>query len=137
MTILLDTNIIMDALQERSPFDAAAKEILLCGQSGKVKCVFTANAMSDIFYLYSKVRSRKEAKVALGFQLNTYSVVSVTQEDCSKALTLPNDDFEDALVEVCAKSVGADYIVSRDSEFKDVATEVKVITPDELLEMLK
>ena len=137
MTILLDTNIIMDALQERPPFDAAAKEILLCGQSGKVKCVFTANAMSDIFYLYSKVRSRKEAKVALGFLLNTYSVVSVTQEDCSKALTLPNDDFEDALVEVCAKSVGADYIVSRDSEFKDVATEVKVITPDEMLEMLK
>ena len=137
MTILLDTNIIMDALQERSPFDAAAKEILLYGQSGKVGCVFTANAMSDIFYLYSKVRSRKEAKVALGFLLNTYSVVSVTQEDCSKALTLPNDDFEDALVEVCAKSVGADYIVSRDSEFKDVATEVKVITPDELLEMLK
>ena len=137
MKVLLDTNIIMDALQERSPFDAAAKEILLCGQSGKVKCVFTANAMSDIFYLYSKVRSRKEAKVALGFLLNTYSVVSVTQEDCSKALTLPNDDFEDALVEVCAKSVGADYIVSRDSEFKDVATVVKVITPDELLEMLK
>lgn len=137
MTILLDTNIIMDALQERSPFDTAAKEILLCGQSGKVRCVFTANAMSDIFYLYSKVRSRKEAKVALGFLLNTYSVVSVTQEDCSKALTLPNDDFEDALVEVCAKSVVADYIVSRDSEFKDVATEVKVITPDELLEMLK
>ena len=137
MKVLLDTNIIMDALQERSPFDAAAKEILLCGQSGKVKCVFTANAMSDIFYLYSKVRSRKEAKVALGFLLNTYSVVSVTQEDCSKALTLPNDDFEDALVKVCAKSVGVDYIVSRDSEFKDVATEVRVITPDELLEMLK
>ena len=137
MKVLLDTNIIMDALQERSPFDAAAKEILLCGQSGKVKCVFTANAMSDIFYLYSKVRSRKEAKVALGFLLNTYSVVSVTQEDCSKALTLSNDDFENALVEVCAKSVGADYIVSRDSEFKDVATEVRVITPDELLEMLK
>lgn len=137
MTILLDTNIIMDALQERSPFDVAAKEILLCSQSGKVKCVFTANAMSDIFYLYSKVRSRKEAKVALGFLLNTYSVVSVTQEDCSKALTLPNDDFEDTLVEVCAKSIGADYIVSRDSEFKDVATEVRVITPDELLEMLK
>lgn len=137
MKVLLDTNIIMDALQERPPFDAAAKEILLCGQSGKVKCVFTANAMSDIFYLYSKVRSRKEAKVALGFLLNTYVVVPVTQEDCSKALILPNDDFEDALVEVCAKSVGADYIVSRDSEFKDVATEVRVITPDELLEMLK
>lgn len=137
MTVLLDTNIIMDALQERSPFDVAAKKILLYGQNGKVKCVFTANAMSDIFYLYSKVRSRKEAKIALGFLLKTYGIVPVTQNECSKALALPNDDFEDALVEVCAKGVGADYIVSRDSEFKAIATEVNVITPDELLAMLK
>ncbi len=36
MTVLLDTNIIMDALQERQPFDIAAKKILLLGQSGKL-----------------------------------------------------------------------------------------------------
>ena len=34
MIVLLDTNIIMDALQERSPFDIPAKEILLQGQNG-------------------------------------------------------------------------------------------------------
>lgn len=137
MTILLDTNIIMDALQERSPFDIAAKEILLYEQSGKIKCVFTANALSDIFYLYSKVRSKKEAKIALRFLINTYGVVPITQNDCIQALALPNDDFEDGLVEVCAKKAGADYIISRDSEFKEIATEVKVITPDEMIEMLK
>lgn len=37
MTVLLDTNIIMDALQERQPFDIAAKKILLLGQSGDEK----------------------------------------------------------------------------------------------------
>lgn len=58
----------------------------------------------------------------------TYGVVLITQNDCIKALALPND-FEDALVEVCAKEIGADYIVSRDSEFKEIATGVK-ITPD-------
>jgi len=37
MTVLLDTNIIMDALQERHPFDAVAKELLLRSEKGERK----------------------------------------------------------------------------------------------------
>ncbi len=136
MTILLDTNIIMDALQERQPFDIAAKKILLLGQSGKIDCCFTANAATDIFFLYSKARNMKEANAALGFLLNTYKVVPITQADCLKALALPNEDFEDSLVEVCAKSINADYIVSRDEEFARIASGVKVIKPDELISII-
>ncbi len=136
MTVLLDTNIIMDALQERQPFDIAAKKILLLGQSGKIDCCFTANAATDIFFLYSKARNMKEANAAVGFLLNTYKVVPITQADCLKALALPNEDFEDSLVEVCAKSINADYIVSRDEEFARIASGVKVIKPDELISII-
>ncbi len=44
MKILLDTNIIMDALQERRPFDYEAREILLRAQSSQISAVFTATA---------------------------------------------------------------------------------------------
>ncbi|MBD5080674.1 MAG: PIN domain-containing protein [Ruminococcaceae bacterium] len=54
-----------------------------------------------------------------------------------KALTLPNEDFEDSLVEVCAKNVKADYIISRDEMFAKIATEVKIIKPDEFISMFK
>lgn len=137
MTVLLDTNIIMDALQERQPFDSAAKTILMLGQSKKIKCCFTANAATDIFFLYSKTRGRETAKEALRFLLNIYDVLSITQKDCKKALALPNDDFEDALVEVCAINAKADYIISRDERFASVAEKVKVIKPDTLLDILK
>lgn len=136
MRVLLDTNIIMDALQERQPFDIAAKKILLLGQSGKIDCCFTANAATDIFFLYSKARNMEEANVALGFLLKTYKVVTITHEDCLKALLLPNKDFEDSLVEVCAKNINADYIISRDEEFAKIASEVKVIKPDELISII-
>lgn len=136
MTVLLDTNIIMDALQERQPFDITAKKILLLGQSGKIDCCFTANAATDIFFLYSKARNRSEANAALGFLLNTYKVVPITQEDCLKALELPNEDFEDSLIEVCAKNVHADYIISRDEEFARIASKVKVIKSDELISII-
>lgn len=137
MRVLLDTNIIMDALQERQPFDIAAKKILLLGQTGKIDCHFTANAATDIFFLYSKARSKKEANTALEFLLNTYNVVPINREDWLKALTLPNEDFEDSLVEVCAKNVKADYIISRDEMFAKIATEVKIIKPDEFISMFK
>ncbi len=136
MTVLLDTNIIMDALQERQPFDVAAKKILLHGQSGKIDCCFTANTATDIFFLYSKARNRSGANAVLGFLLNTYKVVPITQEDCLKALELPNEDFEDSLVEVFAKNIHADYIISRDEEFARIASEVKVIKPDELISII-
>lgn len=136
MRVLLDTNIIMDALQERQPFDIAAKKILMLGSTGKIDCHFTANAATDIFFLYSKARSMKEANIALEFLLKTYKVVPITQEDCLKALALPNEDFEDSLVEVCAKKVNADYIISRDEMFAKIATVVKIIKPDDLISIL-
>lgn len=136
MKVLLDTNVIMDALQERQPFDVEAKEILRCAQDGKIKCLFTANAATDIFYLYSKAHDVKTAKSALKFLLTNYEVVSVTQEDCINALSLSMDDFEDALVTICAKKEEVDYIVTRDDKFLSNRSPVKMINPKELLKML-
>ena len=133
MRILLDTNIILDAFQERQPFDTEAKEILYRAQAGTVSIMFTANAAADIFYLYSKARDRKSAKAALDFLLTNYSVVSVTHDDCVTALSFPIDDFEDALVAVCAKKANADYIITRDEKFLHASSQVKIITPTELL----
>jgi len=62
MTVVLDTNVIMDALQERQPFDIEAKEILLRAQNAEFTCYFTANAATDIFYLYTKARDIKSAR---------------------------------------------------------------------------
>ena len=133
MTVLLDTNIIMDALQERQPFDAEAKEILLRAQNGEFTCCFTANAATDIFYLYSKARDLKSARQVLDFLLATYKVVSVTHEDCINAMSIPIEDFEDALVSVCAQKAGADYIISRDDKYLRDNSPVKVIAPKDYL----
>ena len=136
MTVLLDTNIIMDALQERQPFDIQAKEILKRGQNGDLACLFTANAATDIFYLYSRARDVKSAKVALEFLLKHYGVISVTHEDCINALSIPIDDFEDALAVSCAQKANVDYIVTRDDKLLGCDLTVKVTTPTKLLELI-
>jgi predicted nucleic acid-binding protein len=134
--VLLDTNIILDALQERQTFDAAAKEIMRHAQNGLVTALFTANTATDIFYLYSKARGAASARSVLGLLFSQYRVVDVTHDDCASALQLANDDFEDALLSVCAAKVKADYIVSRDDAFLTADSPVKVISPSEFLSKL-
>ena len=137
MKVLLDTNIIMDALQERQPFDVEAKEILKHSQTDdRINCLFTANAVTDIFYLYSKARDLKSAKIALEFLLSNYNVISITHEDCINALSLTVDDFEDALVVACAIKSEVDYIVTRDDKFLRVTLPIKTIHPKDLVNML-
>jgi predicted nucleic acid-binding protein len=134
--VLLDTNVIMDALQERRPFDVEAKEILRRGQNKEIDLMFAANAATDIFYLYSKARGIKSARAAIRFLLNTYGVVDITHRDCINALNIPVEDFEDALVVECAKKAEADYIVTRDTGFQSETSPISVISPAALLELL-
>ena len=147
MTVLLDTNVIMDALQERSPFDIEAKEILKRSQGGKeFLCLFTANAAADIFYMYSKARDIKSANAALDFLLSNYGVVPVTHNDCKAAVALYNpdckntyksiEDFEDALVVICAQNAAVDYIVTRDAGLLGTNMNLKVITPKKFVALL-
>jgi predicted nucleic acid-binding protein len=136
MKTLLDTNIIMDALQERQPFDVEAKEILWRGQNKEIDILFTANALSDIFYLYRKARGIPSARTALGFLLNTYGVVDVTHDDCVNALKISIEDFEDALVVECARKAGVDYIVTRDADLQNEALSIPAISPTTLLGLL-
>ena len=137
MTVLLDTNIIMDALQERQPFDIEAKEILIRAQNKEFDCLFTANAAADIFYLYSKARDIKSAISAMDFLLNHFGVVSVTHEDCKAALLLSIEDFEDALLVVCAQKAGTDYIVTRDDKLLSATSPVKLVNPKDFLNLIK
>jgi predicted nucleic acid-binding protein len=135
MRFLIDTNIFLDALMERTPFDKAAKELLLRAEQGGCRCLFTINSLTDIFYVYRKSRDIKSAASAIKYLLKTYEAVAVNADDCEKALTLPIPDFEDALLTACAMKSKADFIVSRDREFAQLSP-VHVINADEAVKLL-
>jgi predicted nucleic acid-binding protein len=133
LRLLADTNIILDSLQKRTPFDRFSDEILLRAEKGEFELFLTANSMSDIFYVYSKARDNASAKSALRYLLDTYKIVSISDEDCKAALALPIDDFEDALVIVCAQNIQADFVVTRDELFLK-SNIINTIHPQKLLE---
>jgi len=136
MKVLLDTNVIMDALQERQPFDTEANDIFLRAQNDEFICCITANAVADVFYLCRRARDLKSARQLLSFLLTSYKILSITHEDCIYAMSIPIEDFEDALVSACAEKAEADYIISRDDMFLRGNSPVKVIEPKDFLKII-
>jgi predicted nucleic acid-binding protein len=79
----------------------------------------------------------QSAKAVLEFLLECYEVLPVTHADCKAALSLPIEDFEDALVVVCADRAKADCIVTRDKEFLQVVSPVKLVSPVDFISRIR
>ena len=54
MTVLIDTCVILDALQGREPFDKEAMEIFNIVAEKKVVGIIMAKAITDIHYIYMR-----------------------------------------------------------------------------------
>lgn len=137
MNVMLDNNVLIDALANREPFCKEAQEILRLVAQEELCGFFSVNSATDIYYILRKVSGADQARKAVAQLLRILFAVSVTSEDCTNALATNIDDFEDALLAVCAEKMQADCIVSRDVEFQHASTLIPVISPSELLKRLK
>ena len=136
MKLLIDTNIILDALMNRTPWAKAAQDIILAVAEEKAEGCITASSFTDIHYLLRKnLKDKEKTKQTLLGLLTVVNVLDVTGSDCEKAFDLPMSDYEDALLATCGKRHKADYIVTRDLKHFE-GSPVEVIQPDELLKML-
>ena len=133
--ILIDTNVLIDYLLEREPFFEDAKDVILSCADGKVKGCIAAHSIPNMFFILRKDYNPKERREVLS---NLCSIFDVEGIDKAKLLVgLTNEDFsdfEDCLQMECAKSYGADYIVTRN--ISDYSTsEIKAIMPKDYLEL--
>lgn len=133
--ILIDTNVLLDYLLEREPFFEDAKKIIVSCVEGKVKGCIAAHSIPNMFFILRKDYNAKERREVLS---NLCSIFDVEGIDKAKLLSgLANEDFtdfEDCLQMECAKSYGADYIVTRNVADYSVS-EVKAIEPKDYLKL--
>jgi predicted nucleic acid-binding protein len=135
MTVLLDTNVVLDSLHKRESFRVSSDELLLLAEKKSFVCLLSANTLSDIFYLNARETSISEARTALSYLLDNFDVAAIDGDDCKAAMNLPIKDFEDALVVQCGIKYKVDYIITRDEQLQDNGI-VKAISPAEFLSML-
>ena len=132
MKIVLDTNVILDVLANRELFVDESEAVLTAGASGWAEAAITANTVTDIAYLLRKHLSGESLKTALLGLFELVGVLNVGYDNCVGAFDIPMSDYEDALLAHCAKTWGADYIVTRNT--KDFSgSPVPAVTPCEFL----
>ena len=135
MRVVIDNNIILDALNPNPQFEYEAQKILRLAAEKKINGYINANSLTDIFYVLRKTHGIIKAKDILSKLFLIVDIIGIEPIDCVDALNKPMNDFEDALVEVCATKIKADYIVSRDETFIKSAENIEIIKPAQLLKI--
>lgn len=64
MVILIDTNIIIDALADREPYATDAKQIMEKCATREITGVLAAHSIPNLFYILRKEFSQEECAVA-------------------------------------------------------------------------
>lgn len=126
MKLLLDINIILDVLLERTPWAEEAAQLLAATERGQVEAFVSGHTITTAHYVVAKVRGRKHAAAAVTDLLRILQVVPVEKADFHQALVLNTPDFEDALQAACALKIGADALVTRNEKhFRDLPIPVQ------------
>ncbi len=133
MTVLIDTNVILDYVLKREPFAADALACIDRLIIGKAKVWLTASTITDIYYVTRKaLQDSASARAVIVKLLGAFQTAGVDKTDCISALDVGVSDYEDALVSVCAKKARAEYIITRN--IKDFqGSPVQAITPADFL----
>lgn len=133
MRVLIDTNIMLDALMGRKPYYDMADRILKLCADKKIEGCMAAHSVPNMFYILRKQMSDQERREALK---TLCQIVKVEGIDAGKIFSaIENRDFsdlEDCLQEECAAAISADYIITRN--IKDfTVSRVPAVMPDVFL----
>lgn len=137
MRVLVDTNVIIDALTSRKPWNESAEKIFLMAANNTIEMCITASTATDIYYLLRKyLHDSDSAKVIMGKLYSLVGILPVTEDDCVDALASGIHDYEDAVVEKVAARQEMDYIVTRNiKDFRN--SVVRVIIPEEFVKLVE
>ncbi|GHU22831.1 PIN domain-containing protein [Spirochaetia bacterium] len=137
MVILVDTNILLDFFQDRESFRKDAIKIIQLCSTHVVTGYIAAHSITNIFYILRKDYSPDKRKVMLLDMCRTMNVIGIDQQKLIESLVDESfDDIEDYLQFEYAASIGADYIVTRNTDDFSGST-IPAILPEEFLVKLE
>ncbi len=136
MVGMIDTCVVLDALQSRQPFSKTAQKIIYASACDVFLGVISVKALTDIFYLLKKYTHDQVKTKSMTFDLlNGVHLCDSTVMDVNAAYLSKINDFEDALLDETSSRINADFIITRN--IKHFAnSKVKAILPEDFLKLL-
>ena len=135
MKVLVDTNVILDVLQNRQPYAQAAVQLIARIERKEISGYVCATTITTIFYLAAKAVGIAAAHVQIKQLLVLFDVAQVDKTVLLNASQAGFSDFEDAVLHEAGRQVGVDCLVTRNiKDFKHAT--MPVYMPAELAAIL-
>ena len=135
MVLLIDTNVILDVLANRTDFVKDSSMVWKLCETERAKGYVSALTFANVVYILRKELDPEKIvevyrKLRLIFEFTDLSV-----SDLTRAAEMNWKDFEDAVQSAAAERIHADYIITRNvRDFSE--SKVMAFTPSELLERI-
>ena len=136
MKAVIDTCVILDAIQERKPFYEDAQALIIHNANKQYQGYLTAKALTDIYYLtHRQLHSDKDTREVISKLCKLFGIIDTAAIDVRRAIFSEISDYEDAVMVESAVRSGMDCIVTRN--IKDYSkANIAVYTPDEFISIL-
>lgn len=139
LKLLLDTNVVIDHLNRRKPFDASARLVMAAGRMGDFELWITMSQVTDLIYILSEGGSHELVPHVLEqlTGLRTFvRVFAAGEPEVDRMLASAWKDPEDCLLYQSALSLKADAIITRNQ--KDFEGRlVQALSCEELLQRVE
>ena len=137
MKVFLDTNVLLDILQNRMPWAEDAVVIFRAIAGKQIEGCITAKQIADLYFFARKMYRCEEnvdakARQVISKLMGLFRLVDTLAVDCQNALGVNNSDYEDAVLIAAASREKSDCIITRNTNhFMD--SPIPVYTPSDFL----
>lgn len=130
--LMIDTNVLLDAVDPSRPESEPARGILSWCNGGGDRGMAASASLKDVYYIMGKRYSEPVARKAVQWLTELLSIGPLGCGECLDALLSNEPDFEDGLVRSSAELNDADFIITRDAA-AFASSPVKSMTPREFI----
>lgn len=125
----VDTNVCLDLICARKPFNAAAEKLFSLADKGKIKLFVSALSFANLEYILHSQYKMEEARHALARFKVLVTVVSLDDKIIELAIGSELPDFEDAVQFYSATQHGLNVIITREVRGYQKA-DIQAINPE-------
>lgn len=132
MVLLIDANVVLDVLQDRSEYVKDSSMIWKYCETEQMKGYISTLTYANLMYIMRKQLSPEKIEEIFRKLNLIFEFADFSPSILDRAVNMKWKDFEDAVQSATAEAIHADYIITRN--VKDF-TQSKVVafTPTELL----
>lgn len=136
MKVFVDTDVCIDLLSGRKPFNKTSEILFSLADNGKIKIYVSSLSFANIDYVLRSQYSTTHSRQIIGKFKTIVNVLSVDSKTIDLAVASDFNDFEDAIQYCCAIENNLTTIITRNIRDYKKAT-IKVLTPETFISIPK